>query len=80
MEAFIDADWADSVDDGRSTSGYWIFIRGNLVTWRRKKQAVVAWSSAEAEYRITAHGVCEPLWLENLLQDLGTVDDGQMKL
>ncbi|XP_058217582.1 uncharacterized mitochondrial protein AtMg00810-like [Rhododendron vialii] len=33
LEAFTDADWAGSVDDRRSTSGYCTFIGGNLVTW-----------------------------------------------
>ncbi|XP_031258090.1 gibberellin 20 oxidase 3-like [Pistacia vera] len=44
---------------------------GNLVTWRSKKQNVVACSSAEAEFRGMALGICEALWLRFLLQDLG---------
>ena len=38
-----------------------VFVGGNLVTWRSKKQEVVARSSAEAEYRGVAKGVCELL-------------------
>ena len=71
LEAFTDADWAGSVDDRRSTSGYCTLLGGNLVTWRSKKQSVVARSSAEAEYRAMAHGVCELLWLQTFLRDLG---------
>ncbi|CAL9009278.1 unnamed protein product, partial [Prunus brigantina] len=41
----------------RSTSGYFTFVGGNLVTWRSKKQNVIARSSAEAEYRGMADGV-----------------------
>nr|XP_016476212.1 PREDICTED: uncharacterized mitochondrial protein AtMg00810-like [Nicotiana tabacum] len=54
IEAFTDADWAGSLDERRSTSGYCTLVGGNLVTWRSKKQSVVARSSAEAEYRAIA--------------------------
>ena len=37
VEAYSDADWAGSVTDRRSTSGYCTFVGGNLVTWRSKK-------------------------------------------
>ncbi|KAK2997970.1 hypothetical protein RJ639_026398 [Escallonia herrerae] len=73
-------DWAGAVDDRRSTSGYFTFVGGNLVTWRSKKQNVVARSSAEAEFRGIALGVCEALWLRLLLQDLGCVSKQPIKL
>ena len=37
IESFIDADWAGSLDDRRSTSGYCTLVGGNLVTWKSKK-------------------------------------------
>ncbi|CAL8998093.1 unnamed protein product, partial [Prunus brigantina] len=58
---YTDADWAGSITDRRSTSSYFTFVGGNLVTWRSKKQNVVSRSSAEAEYRGMAHGICELL-------------------
>jgi hypothetical protein len=63
-EAYTDADWAESITDRRSTSGYCTFVGGNLISWRSKKQTVVARSSAEAEFRAVAHGICEVLWVE----------------
>ena len=70
IEIFSDADWAGSVTDRRSTSGYFSFVWGNLVTWRSKKQSVVARSSAEAEFRAMAQGICEGIWLNRLLEEL----------
>ena len=67
IEVCIDIDWAGALDDRRSTSGYFTFVGGNLVTWRSKKQNVVARSSAEAEYRGMALGICEAQWLKFLL-------------
>ncbi|RVW25031.1 Retrovirus-related Pol polyprotein from transposon TNT 1-94 [Vitis vinifera] len=56
IETYTDADWVGSIVDRRSTSGYCSFVGGNLVTWRSKKQNVVARSSAKAEFRAVAHG------------------------
>ena len=80
IEAYTDVDWAGSVTDRRSTSGYCTYIWGNLVTWRSKKQSVVARSSAEAEYRAMAHGVCEILWLKKILEELKRPLEMPMKL
>ena len=67
---FTDADWAESLIDRESTIGYYTFVWGNLVTWKLKKQAVIARSSAEAELRATAHDICEILWLKLMLEEL----------
>ena len=42
-----------------------------MVTWRSKKQNIVAISSAEAELRAVVLGICEGLWLKMLLEELG---------
>ena len=77
---FSDADWAGSLTDRRSTTGYCTFIWGNIVTWRSKKQPVVARSSAEAEFRAMCQGICEGIWLRRMLKELGISISGPMNL
>ncbi|XP_019248563.1 PREDICTED: uncharacterized protein LOC109227823 [Nicotiana attenuata] len=35
IDCFVDADWAGYEIDRRSTTGYCVFVGGNLVSWRR---------------------------------------------
>ena len=71
VECFTDGDWAGSKEDRRSTSGYCVFVGGNLVSWKSKKQGVVSRSSAESEYRAMTHSVCEIMWFHQLLMEVG---------
>ena len=57
-----------------------MFIGGNLISWKSKKQDIVAISSAEAKYRAIALATCELIWLKHLLQELRFENDEQMKL
>jgi hypothetical protein len=80
IEGYCDSDWASCSDDRKFTPGYCMFIGGNLVSWKSKKQTVVARSTAEAEYRAMALGVAEMLWLKALLVELKMDQRAQMKL
>lgn len=62
IQGYTDADYGGSLMDRRSTTEYCVFLGGNLVSWRSKKQGVVARSSAEIEFWAMALGVCELLW------------------
>ena len=59
-----------SLTGQRSTIGYCTFVTKNLVTWRSKKQQVVARSSVEAKFRAMALGIYELMWLKTLLSEL----------
>ena len=67
---FTDADWAGSVKDRKSTSEYGTRLWGNLVTWRSKKQSVVARGNAETEHRAMENGICEAIQTKHLLEEL----------
>lgn len=71
LTGHCDADWAGSVDDRRSTTGYVFTIAGGCVSWNSKKQATVALSTTEAEYMAAAQATKEAVWLRQLLADLG---------
>ncbi|XP_076908792.1 uncharacterized protein LOC143565815 [Bidens hawaiensis] len=70
-QLYTDADWAGDKGNRRSTSGYFTLVGGNLVTWRSKKQKVVALSNAEAEFRGIQRGITEILWIRKLLTEIG---------
>ena len=70
LTAYTDADWAGCPNTRRSTSGYFIFLGDNLVSWSSKRQPTVSRSSAEAEYKGVANAVAETCWVWNLLLEL----------
>ena len=50
VKVFTDADFAGSIVDHRSTTGYCTFVFGSMVSWKSSKQDKVSRSSAEAEF------------------------------
>jgi len=49
-----------------------------LISWKSKKQNIVARSSAEAEYRVMASATCELVWLKQLLKELKELQFGDV--
>ena len=71
IQGLADADWAGDVATCKSTSGY-VFQLGNAtVSWKTKKQAIVALSSTEAEYVSACLATKETIWLRNLFASVG---------
>nr|GEV48704.1 copia protein [Tanacetum cinerariifolium] len=70
LNAYTDADWAGFPVTRRSTSGYYVFLGDNLLSWSAKCQVTLSRFSAEAEYRGVANVVAETAWIRNFLRKL----------
>eukprot|EP00253_Pinus_taeda_P009205 PITA_09205 len=68
---YIDSDWAESVDDRKSTSGYVFHMGLGAISWASKKQSIVALSTAEAEYVAATAAACQAVWMRRILRSLG---------
>jgi len=60
---YCDSGWGGSVDDYRSTFGCPFHIGSGAILWASKKQSVVAFSTAEAEYISLTLASCQALWI-----------------
>jgi transposase InsO family protein len=72
---YTDSDWAGSVDDMKSTSGYAFSLGSGFFSWASKKQATVAQSTAEAEYIAAAEATSQAIWLRRILEEMGEIQD-----
>ena len=70
LKAYIDVDWAGSLDDTKSNSGGAFFLGSRLVSWTSKKQNYISWSTIEAEYVATAVNCSNVVWLKQLLKGM----------
>jgi hypothetical protein len=70
LTAYSYADWANCVDERKSTSGGAFFLGNSLVAWLSKKQGSISLSTTEVEY-IGATTCCtQVLWMIQTLADL----------
>jgi hypothetical protein len=62
------------------TTGFYIFVGENLITWKSKKQKVVAKSSTEAKYRVMTFTVSELIWVKQVLTDFNFKSEEPMRM
>eukprot|EP00253_Pinus_taeda_P004464 PITA_04464 len=80
LSGYTYSDWANSVDDRKSTAGYVFSLGSGVVTWTSKKQQAVALSSTEAEYQGAVKASCEAVWLRRMLADIHVSQTGPTPL
>ncbi|GJS30410.1 putative ribonuclease H-like domain-containing protein [Tanacetum coccineum] len=71
LVAYTDSDYAGATLDRKSTTGGCQFLGNRLISWKCKKQIVVATSTTEAEYVAAASCCGQVLWIQNQLLDYG---------
>jgi hypothetical protein len=71
MMVYTDADWGSDLDTRRSTTGWVVMLNGGPISWRVKRQATVATSTAEAELYALGDSIKEVQSLQMLLKELG---------
>jgi hypothetical protein len=70
LTAYTDADWANYVDERKSTSGGEFFLGDSLVAWLSKKQGSISLSTIEADYIVVVACCTQVLWMIQTLVDL----------
>ena len=70
LHGFFDSDWAGSVQDQKSTSGFCFSMGSAMVSWSSRKQGSIALSIAKVEYVFASDASREAIWLRKLLSDL----------
>jgi hypothetical protein len=69
---YTDSDWAGDKTDRKSTGGYVFTLAGGAISWRTKKQDVVATSTTEAEYIALSEATKESIWIRRILREIET--------
>ncbi|GKV17137.1 hypothetical protein SLEP1_g27679 [Rubroshorea leprosula] len=71
LQGYADSDWAGSMEDMISTTGYVFSFGSRSFSWNSKKQDVVAQSTAKAEYLAAGAATNHAIWLRMVLEELG---------
>ena len=71
LTVYCDSDWGNAID-GKSVSGYIIYLGSLPIVWRsRKQKGKAATSSCEAEYRALSNVLDELAWILSFTRELG---------
>lgn len=77
---YVDANWANCLDDRKSYTGFVFMMAGNPISWESRKQPTTALSSTEAEYMALSEATKEAVYLQSFLLELGMTAVQKVKL
>lgn len=78
LQGACDADWASSTIDRKSVGGYCFKLGDCLISWKAKRQTMVALSSLEAELMACSEASREAVWRRSLLNEV--LDNGKFEV
>lgn len=67
LHGYVDADFAGSIDDRRSTTGYLFTLENTSFSWASQLQQIVSLSTTEAKYVAMTEASKQLIWLQGLL-------------
>jgi len=70
LEGYSDASWNTLSGDSLSTTGYVFTIGGGAISWKSKKQQIIAKSTMEVELIALSSASEEAGWLRDLLSEI----------
>jgi hypothetical protein len=70
LSVYSDVDWANCVDERKSTSQGSLFLGDSLISWLSKKKGSISLSTTEAEYIAVATCCTQVLWMIQTIADL----------
>jgi hypothetical protein len=70
LSVYSNVDWANCVDERKSTSGGAFLLGYSLVSWLNKKQGSISLSTTEAKYIAASTYCTQVLWIIQKLEDL----------
>jgi len=73
LNIYADSDWASTPSDRKSITGYIVTYAGAPISWRSKKQNVIALSTTEAEFMALTESIKEALWLIYIFRDINVI-------
>lgn len=69
--AAVDSDFGNDKEESKSISGYLVTVNESVISWRSKRQSMVATSTCHAEYVAASEASREVIWIRMLLQGIG---------